>query len=113
MNRLRQQIPDLNETIVSSLAARCRELVDKVYNLSFLSVTARLAAFLLSQADGLGEGLDRRRWTQEEMAAQIGTVREMVARALRNLEEDGLIRFNRHRIEVVDRDGLASLISGD
>jgi CRP-like cAMP-binding protein len=113
MNRLRREMPHLNETIIASLAARCRELVDKVYNLSFLSVTARLAAFLLSQAEGAEEELDRRRWTQEEIAATIGTVREMVGRALRNLEEDGLIRFNRHRIEVADREGLEALISGD
>jgi CRP-like cAMP-binding protein len=112
MNRLRRDIPHLNETIIASLAGRCRELVDKVYNLSFLSVTARLASFLLSRAEGTDEELDRRRWTQEEIAATIGTVREMVGRALRNLEEDGLIRFNRHRIEVVDREGLESLVSG-
>jgi CRP-like cAMP-binding protein len=113
MNRLRHEMPRLNETIIASLAARCRELVDKVYNLSFLPVTARLAAFLLSHAEGTEEELDRRRWTQEEIAATIGTVREMVGRALRNLEEDGLIRFNRHRIELVDREGLESLVSGD
>jgi CRP/FNR family transcriptional regulator len=113
MNRLRQEIAGLNEIIITSLATRCRELVDKVYHLSFLSVSARLAAFLLGQAEGAVEELDRRRWTQEEMAAHIGTVREMVSRALRNLEEDGLIQFNRHRIEILDREGLASLVSGD
>jgi CRP-like cAMP-binding protein len=113
MDRLRGEIPDLNEAIITSLAARCRELVDKVHNLSFLSVTARLADFLLSQVEGSEEELDRRHWTQDEMASHIGTVREMVGRGLRNLEEDGLIRFSRHRIEIVDRDGLASLIAGD
>jgi CRP-like cAMP-binding protein len=113
MNRLRHKMPHLNEAIIASLAGRCRELVDKIYNLSFLSVTARLAAFLLSHAEGAEEELDRHRWTQEEIAATIGTVREMVGRALRNLEADGLIRFNRHRIEVVDREALESLISGD
>ena len=113
MNRLRAQIPGLNDAIIAGLAARCRELVDKVHDLSFLSVTARLAAFLLSHAEGTDEQLDRRRWTQEEIASHIGTVREMVGRALRNLEQDGLIRFSRHRIEVVDRAGLTSLVSGD
>lgn len=111
MNSLRRQLPHLNETIIASLAARCRELVNKVYNLSFLSVTARLATFLLGQAEEMDAELDRRRWTQEEIAAHIGTVREMVARALRNLAEDGLIRLNRHRIEIVDRKGLESLVA--
>jgi CRP/FNR family transcriptional regulator len=109
MDRLRRVIPDLNEAIIRSLAARCRELVDKVHSLSFLSVTARLADFLLQQASEEAE-LDRKQWTQDEMAAHIGTVREMVGRALRNLERDGLVRFNRHRIEIVDREGLESLL---
>jgi CRP/FNR family transcriptional regulator len=109
MDRLRREIPDLNEVIIQGLAGRCRELVDKVHTLSFLSVAARLADFLLQQASGTAD-LDRKRWTQEEIAAHIGTVREMVGRALRNLEKDGLIRFDRHRIEIVDRAGLESLL---
>jgi CRP/FNR family transcriptional regulator len=108
IDSLRHEIPDLNEAIVRSLAGRCRELVDKVYALTFLSVTGRLAGFLLQHADPQAE-ISRRRWTQDEMAAHIGTVREMVGRALRNLERDGLIRFNRHRIEIVDRARLDSL----
>jgi CRP/FNR family cyclic AMP-dependent transcriptional regulator len=111
MDYLRREIPRLDGTIITSLAGRCRELVDKVYDLSFRSVTARLAGFLLEQAAQSSDtNVDRRRWTQEEMAAHIGTVREMVGRALRNLERDGLIRFDRNRIEIADRDGLESLL---
>lgn len=111
MAHLRREIPRLDGMIISSLAGRCRELVDRVYALSFRSVTARLAGFLLEQADlGAQVDLDRRRWTQEEMAAHIGTVREMVGRALRNLERDGLIRFDRSRIQIADRRGLESLL---
>jgi DNA-binding transcriptional regulator YhcF (GntR family) len=40
------------------------------------------------------------------MAAQVGTVREMVSRVLRAFEEEGLIRFDRHRLFVLDREGL-------
>lgn len=111
MDRLRREIPALNEAIIRSLAGRCRELVGKVHDLSFRSVTARLAGFLLQQVAAQPQSdLDRRRWTQEEIAAHIGTVREMVGRALRNLENDGLVRFDRHRIEIVDRPGLESLL---
>ncbi len=111
MDRLRRDSQGLNEAIIHSLAGRCRELVDKVYSLSFLSVTARLAAFLLANIElEPAAKLDRRRWTQDEIAAHIGTVREMVGRGLRNLEKDGLIRFNRHRIEITNRRGLESLL---
>jgi CRP/FNR family transcriptional regulator len=109
LDRLRQEIPDLNDAIVASLAARCRQLVQRVYNLSFLSVTARVAQFLVRQTEP-GHSLSRRRWTQEEIAAEVGTVREVVGRALHQLSEQGLIRLDRHRIHVLDRDGLQALI---
>jgi len=109
LNRLRQQYPILNDIIIKNLAMRCRQLVQRVYNLSFLSVTGRLATFLLQQSDQANQ-LSRRSWTQEEIAAHLGTVREMVGRAFRELEEAELIAIDRHRIEILDRAGLEELI---
>jgi len=106
--RLRQLYPAMNEMVIQSLARRCRQLVQRVYNLSFLSVTGRLAAFLLQQSGQQGK-LNRRRWTLDEIAAHLGTVREMVGRALRELQEAELILVDRHRIEVLDREGLEEL----
>jgi CRP/FNR family transcriptional regulator len=108
LQRLRQQHPALNEMIIKNLAMRCRQLVQRVYNLSFLSVTGRLAAFLLQQSDENSE-LSRQTWTQDEIAAHLGTVREMVARAFRELVEAELIAIDRHRIEILDREGLREL----
>ena len=108
LDALRREIPNLNDAIIASLATRCRQLVQRVYNLSFLSVTARVALFLLEQSEP-GRPLSRRRWTQEEIAAEVGTVREMVGRALRHLSEDGLIRLERHQIHIVNREGLRAL----
>ncbi len=106
--RLRQECPMLDDVIIKSLAMRCRQLVQRVYNLSFLSVTGRLAAFLLQQGSERSQ-LSRRRWTQDEIAAHLGTVREMVSRALRELHEAELIAVDRHRIEILDREGLQDL----
>lgn len=108
LTRLRDQYPVLNEVIIRNLAMRCRQLVQRVYNLSFLSVTGRLAAFLLQQGEE-GEKLNRHRWTQDEIAAHLGTVREMVGRALRELQQAELIAIDRHRIEILDREGLKDL----
>ena len=105
LDELRSEIPELSDAIISSLAARCRELVQRVYSLSFLSVTARVAQFLIEHTEP-SRPLSRRHWTQEEIAAQVGTVREMVGRALRDLSQDGLIRLDRHWIHIVDRDAL-------
>ncbi len=106
--RLRQQYPMLNDIIIKNLARRCRQLVQRVYNLSFLSVTGRLAAFLLQQSDEHSQ-LSRRQWTQDEIAAHLGTVREMVGRAFKELQEAKLIVIDRHRIEILDREGLEEL----
>jgi CRP/FNR family transcriptional regulator len=109
LNRLRRQHPVLNDVIIQNLAMRCRQLVQRVYNLSFLSVTGRLAAFLLQQSNQESQ-LSRQRWTQEEIAAHLGTVREMVGRAFKELQEAELIALNRHRIEILDREGLKELV---
>ena len=108
LSHLRQRNSVLNDVIIASLAARCRQLVERVYNLSFLSVTGRLAAFLLKQSNEHSD-LSRRQWTHYEMAAHLGTVREMVSRALRELQEAELIAIERHRIEILDREGLEEL----
>ena len=89
--------------ILERLAARVRRLSDMVEGLALHTVRTRLARFLLAQAEGLQPS---RHWTQEEIAANIGTVREMVGRTLRAFAADGLVRRERGRIVVVDREGL-------
>ena len=44
--------------------------------------------------------------TQADMAARLGTVREMVGRTLKTFEVLGLIRLDRGQISILDRDGL-------
>ena len=63
----------------------------------------RLARFLLQQAD---ERQITQRWTQDEIAAHLGTVRDMVGRSLRSLTDAGMIRLDRGRIVLLDRDAL-------
>ena len=109
LSRLRQRYPLLNEVIINNLAAHCRHLVRQIYNLSFRSVTGRLAHFLLEQAEKSNE-LSRQHWTHDDIAAHLGTVREMVSRSFRELQEARLIVVNRHRIEIVDKAGLEELV---
>ncbi|MCG3209180.1 MAG: CRP-like cAMP-activated global transcriptional regulator [Anaerolineae bacterium] len=107
MTYLRQEFPELNNAIIKNLAMRCRQLVQRVYNLTFLPVTGRLAAFLLQQKAENNE--ISRRWTQDEIAAHLGTVREMVGRAFRELQQAQLVAINRHQIEILDEEGLRHL----
>lgn len=101
MTILRER-PELCLAVIEFLAARLRQLVGLVEDLSLRPVAARLAKLLLDQAAAGGSS----RLTHEQMAARLGTVREVVSRALRVLQSEGLIRVERHRIIISDRAGL-------
>lgn len=115
IRRLAQAHPELAWALIESIAARARHLVAMVEDLSLRSVKARLAKLLLAQAQQLAgqTHIDRDQMvTQAEMAARLGTVREMIGRALRELADDGLIAFDRHRIMILDRARLADVAEG-
>ncbi|WP_129626510.1 Crp/Fnr family transcriptional regulator [Candidatus Oscillochloris fontis] len=103
------QYPALAQALIRSLATRILYLSNLVEDLAFRSVEARLARMILAQAqDGR---IERQRWaTQSELAAQIGTVPDVLNRALRNLVDAGLITVNRRRIEILDPTGLAARV---
>ena len=103
--RLMEQQPALARQVIQDLAGRVMHLVRLVEDLSLRSVEARLARLLLEQAEGAS--VQRRRWaTQAEMAARLGTVPDVVNRALRKLSEAGLIHVERHQIQILDQEGL-------
>ncbi|MCP4415296.1 MAG: Crp/Fnr family transcriptional regulator [Chloroflexi bacterium] len=106
--RLLREVPDFAENIIAQMAKRLLYLVSLVTDLSLRSVTARLARLILEDADG--DMLHRPRWfTQAELAARLGTVPDVVQRGLRNLEKEGVIKVQRHRIHILDRGKLAEV----
>ncbi len=92
--------PEIGKAMLEGFAARLRHLVELASDLTLRTVPQRLAKLLLEQAHMAGK------LTQHEMAARLGTVREVVGRALRTLTEDGLIRIEGPRIIIVNREGL-------
>ena len=71
------------------------------------SVRGRVARLILEQTAVHGDVIPRM-LTQEEMASRVGTVREVVGRALRGLAADGIIDFDRQTITVLDRARLTA-----
>lgn len=99
--------PPVALNVVEVLSQRVQQLVSLIEDLSFRNVTGRVAKVLLEYAgNGIGE---RPRLTQQEIAAMIGTAREMVGRSLKNLEEGGNIRMDRHRIIITDLKSLKEI----
>lgn len=97
--------PTLATALIGSLASRVIHLASLVEDLALRPVEARLARLLLTQArDGQ---LERRRWaTQAELAAQIGTVPDVLNRTLRTFADAGLIAVGRRTIRILDQAGL-------
>ena len=96
--------------IIKGLALRLRHLTTIVEDLSFRSVTSRLAKLLLELAVAEGKSSPVPHLTQDEMASMIGSVRDVTGRVLRTLEKAGAIRIEGHRILVVNADLLRKMI---
>jgi CRP-like cAMP-binding protein len=93
--------PELARTMINNLAERILYLSGLVEDLSLRPVEARLARMLLEQAQG--DVVNRRRWaTQAEMSARLGTVPDVLRRALRSFADLGLIRIERSRITLLN-----------
>lgn len=106
--------PAVGRAFTRVFAAHLRRLTDLVEDLSFKTVTSRVARILLehlapSGAVSAGDASATPRLTQSEMAAMAGTAREVVGRALKALEQRRVIQVERGRIVVLDPDLLAEI----
>jgi len=108
MLRLLAEHPHLAHAVIQDLAGRVLHLIQLVEDLSLRTVEARLARMLLQRATS--DTLLRQRWaTQAEMAARLGTVPDVLNRALRVLAQEGLIQVERHQIQIIDKEGLEAV----
>lgn len=101
--RLLQTCPDFSYTILQDFAGRLSHLTDMVESLALHSVRGRLARFLLDQAN---RNEISQPWTQDEIAQQIGTVRDVIGRTLRAFMDEGILRRDRQKIILLDRERL-------
>src|SRR4030042_523237 len=104
-----KEYPQVALNVVQVLSQRVEELVALVEDFSFRHVSGRVAKILLEYA-GNGGG-EKPRLTQKEIAAIIGTAREMVGRSLKNLESECAIRMEHNRI-IIPNKGAPRSIAG-
>jgi CRP-like cAMP-binding protein len=108
MEAIVQNHPQIALNVIKVLVKRVRHLLSLIEDLSFKHVIGRVAKILIEHIGGeMGRGP---RLTQQEMAAMAGTVREVVGRSLKELEEAGAIKLDRHRIIITDKEALQKLI---
>lgn len=106
IRRALREHPEVAQPIILNLSQNLRMLVGMVEELSFYQVTTRLARLLSGLPSEQLDGDASQRLTQDDLAARVGTVREVVARSLRKLERSGAIEVSRQKIRVVREDRL-------
>jgi CRP/FNR family transcriptional regulator len=94
--------PEFALKILGRFGQNLRHLVGKVSEMAFYQVTHRLARLI----NEMPEQESRPHWTQEQLAARLGTVREVVSRSLKELEKSGAIRVEDRRIYIEDGKAL-------
>ncbi|MBE7415696.1 MAG: Crp/Fnr family transcriptional regulator [Deltaproteobacteria bacterium] len=83
------------------LTGRLREATRKIGGLALLDVCGRIAHTLIGMANAEGSGekvIAIERPTHEELAAMIGSSREVVSRALKKMTQEGYIKIEKGRI---------------
>lgn len=99
------QNPRVALNVIRLLAVRVRSLVGQIEDLALYSVIVRLARFLLKQAEDPSlSGI-----TRVAIASHINTTPQTISNVLHTLEEAGAIRFDRHRIVIVNERILRSI----
>jgi CRP/FNR family transcriptional regulator len=99
------QYPNVALKVLQVIGGRLRKLVGIIEELSFTTVRHRLLALLvrLGKTDGVRNG-DAVSLTlpfnNSELAAQIGTVRELVSRNLSRLQAEGLIELDNRELKI-------------
>ncbi len=93
--------------LMVSRMLRASEIVEE---LAFQPVAGRLARLLMDYPGGAGTGPVARSLTLDEMAARIGSTREVVCRFLQRFADDELIKITRTEFEIIDREGLTNMV---
>jgi CRP-like cAMP-binding protein len=97
--------------VIAEVGSRVRRLVGIIEDLSFMTVRQRLIARVLRLTQTSGtpsrEGVRvELTETHENLAAELGTVRELVSRSLRQLQAEGFLEVHGRTIIVKDLAGL-------
>jgi CRP/FNR family transcriptional regulator len=118
VRNLCREHPQIALAALKVLATRLRRCAELVETLSLREVGQRLARLLLAEARARGErtkgGFDLTlTLTNQQIAARVGSVREVVSRAFSRLQQDGLVTLEGRWLSIHDEAALASYAGED
>jgi CRP-like cAMP-binding protein len=100
--------PDVAFILLARLALRVREIVGRLDGIASNSVAARVAGYLIRRSSERRSAVISIGMTQTQLAEELGTVREMIVRELRELRKARIIQPSRGGgVEILDAARLA------
>ena len=100
LHTLVMEHPAFAQKVLVNFGKMLRGMVRMVSEMAFYQVTHRLARLIDTELPQDKSAA----WTQEQLAARLGTVREVVARSIKELERSGAIKIEDRRIQIADRE---------
>ena len=109
--------PQILLNMLATLSTRLRKFTQKIEQLTLKEVASRLSEALLEMAGQSSvAGREDRvelRITKGQLASQLGTTPETLSRTFQKMTRLGLIRVEKRRVELLDRQGLQGLALGN
>ncbi len=93
--------PAIQNHLIATMNARMSDMMWVVEQIAFKGIDRRLGEYLLTRPSPIIYS------THDQIAAEIGSAREVVSRMLKYFEKNGYVELSRGKIKVIDRDGLA------
>ena len=107
--RMIAESPAFRHFLFAMLSDRLSDLMERVERLAFHRLDRRMAEFLTERTDA---GFSMVAMTHQQIADEIGSVREMATRTLGQLAEQGLVELSRAGVRIADAEGLRALAQG-
>jgi len=101
--------PEAMWEVMRVLVTAMRRVRDVVYGFAFHPVSGRLARFLIARYQPVGGQTIPRDLTLDELAAVVGTTRELICKVLYHFAEEEIVTLTRNEILFLDTEKLASI----
>lgn len=111
LERLILNKPQVAIRILETTGRRLREAEERLENMAFKGIPARLASLLL-RLSREQESDDIVGLTHQDLAESVGTYRETATQVLNDLKGQGVIDIGRKRITILDREALEEIAEG-
>jgi CRP/FNR family transcriptional regulator len=105
--KLFEERPEVALRLFEAVGKRLKALEDRLEQLAFSPVKARVATFLLGNLDPQTGVVSS--FTHEEIGDTIGTIRQTVTETLNEMQRQGLLKVGHKRIEVINREAIEDL----